>query len=575
MTPRPRSLPRTLLLAWPLLLTAPVISACGSDDDDHGGLTQPPAGPTPPTNIVAQAMTATTARLTFNAVTGATSYVVQRAAGATGGTFAQVGTATTPLFEDTGLNPGQPYLYRVAAVVNGQTSEFSAPITLTALQAGRARATIASDITANRTFYADTVYTLSGFVKVANGATLTIQPGTRIEGDFNTLGSSLFILRGARINAVGTPENPIVFTSSRPAGQRQPGDWGGLIIVGNGVINRSAPVILEGTGTGANNPQVDYASGTNNADNSGTLQYVRVEFAGYATAPDAELNSFTFAAVGSGTRIGYLQSLAGLDDSFEFFGGAVDADHLVSYESGDDHFDLSEGYVGRMQYLIAYQSRVLVPRTGAGNVSTDPQGIENDGCNGANCTNGQGSQPYNIPLLANFTLVGTGTGTGVDATAGGVGMMLRRGTGGHYVNGVVARWPRAALSLRDQSTQDRINAGDLQLRNLLLAQNGTLFQATSGTTIQFTVDTTTNAISAAQGTASSLFTALPAGSPANAAALDWTPAASSPAATGGLAAFTGALATKAGTAVVGTSYRGAAAPNGTKWWASWTNYAAN
>ncbi|MGZ8492166.1 MAG: fibronectin type III domain-containing protein [Gemmatirosa sp.] len=572
---RSRSLPRTLLLAWPLLLTVPALAACGSDDDDHGGLTQPPAGPTPPTNLVAQATSATAARLTFNAVTGATSYVVQRAAGATGGTFAQVGTSTTPTFEDTGLNPGQAYQYRVAAVVGGQTSDFTAPIALTALQAGRARATIASDITANRTFYADTVYTLSGFVKVANGATLTIQPGTRIEGDFNTVGSSLFILRGARINAVGTPENPIVFTSSRPAGQRQPGDWGGLVLVGNGIVNRSAPVILEGTGTGASNPQVDYAGGTNNADNSGTLQYVRVEFAGYATAPDAELNSFTFAAVGSGTRLGYLQSMAGLDDSFEFFGGAADADHLVSYESGDDHFDLSEGYVGRMQYLIAYQSRVLVPRSGAGNVSQDPQGIENDGCSGANCTNGQTSQPYNIPMLANFTLVGTGTGTGVDATAGGIGVMLRRGTGGYYVNGVVARWPRAALSVRDQATQDRITAGDLQLRNVLLAQNGTLFQATSGSTIQFTVDTTANAVSASQSTAASLFSALPTGSPANAAALDWTPAASSPAATGGLATFTGALATKAGTAILGTAYRGAAAPGGAKWWASWTNYAAN
>jgi hypothetical protein len=565
---------RTLLLAWTLPLAALTVSACTSDDDEHSGLVEPTPQAVPPSGIAAQAMTATTARITFDAVSNAAGYVVERATGTTGATFVQVGTPTTATFDDSGLNPGQPYLYRIASVVNGHTSAFSAPITLTALQAGRARASITTDITADRTLFADTVYTLSGFIKVANGATLTVQPGTRIEGDFNTVGSSLFVLRGAKIRAIGTAENPIVFTSSRAAGVRQPGDWGGLILVGNAAVNRTAPVILEGTGTGAGNPEVNYAGGTNNADDSGELRYVRVEFAGFATAPDAELNSFTFAAIGSGTRISYVQSMAGLDDSFEVFGGAADYDHLVSYESGDDHFDMSEGYVGRMQYLIAFQSRVLTPRTGAGNVSQDPQGIENDGCNGANCTNGQSSQPYNIPLVANFTLVGTGPGT-VDATAGGIGMMLRRGTGGYYVNGVVARWPRAAVSLRDQATQDRSTAGDLQLRNILFAENGTLFQAAAGSTLQFTVDPAANALEQSAATAASLFTTLPAGALASGTTLDWTPATGSAAATGGLATFTGAMATKGGAVVRGTAYRGAAAPGGARWWAGWTTYVAN
>ncbi|HET8770783.1 MAG TPA: hypothetical protein VFM71_07360 [Gemmatimonadaceae bacterium] len=194
-------------------------------------------------------------------------------------------------------------------------------------------AVINANITANRTLYADTVYTLSGFVQVLNGATLTIQPGTRIEGDFDVVGSSLFITRGARIQANGTASEPIVFTSSRPVGQRQAGDWGGLIIIGNGVINRAAPVELEGTGTGADNPAQEYSGGADNADNSGTLRYVRVEFAGYGTAADQELNTFTLAAVGSGTTIEYVQALYGLDDAFEFFGGAVDGRYLVSYEA--------------------------------------------------------------------------------------------------------------------------------------------------------------------------------------------------------------------------------------------------
>ena len=199
----------------------------------------------------------------------------------------------------------------------------------------------------------DTTYTLRGFIHVKAPAVLTIEAGTTIKGDYDTQGSSLFILPGARINAVGTAALPIVFTSSRPVGQRAPGDWGGLAIIGKGIINRGGTVDLEGTGTvttgepSGQNYALAYSGGTDNGDNSGELRYVRVEYAGYAIAPGAELNSFTFAAVGSGTKLSYLQALQGLDDSFEWFGGAADADHLVSYDSGDDHFDMSEGYRGR------------------------------------------------------------------------------------------------------------------------------------------------------------------------------------------------------------------------------------
>lgn len=435
-------------------------------------------------------------------------------------------------------------------------------------------ATITTDITTNRTLYTDTTYTLSGFIKVANNATLTIQAGTKIIGDFEVPGSSLFVLRGAKIIAIGTAEDPIVFTSERTSG-RQAGDWGGLIIVGNGIVNRADPTILEGTGTGASNPQVNYAGGTSNTDDSGELRYVRVEFAGYATAQDQELNSFTFAAVGSATRFSYLEALYGLDDAFEWFGGAVDSKYLVSYETGDDHFDASEGFVGRNQFLMAFQSIRPDARPAAGSASSDPQGIENDGCSGSNCQNGQNSVPRTNPMFANFTLVGTGPGV-VDATSGGIGMMLRRGTAGAYVNGIVARWPRAAISLRDQTTLDRVNDGSLVLRNLYLAENGPTFQAASGTTVQGTVDVTANNIEVADGntTAASIFTSLPA-TPGSASNLDWALAAGVAPRTGGTGAFTGGLATQAGTFVTGTTYRGAADPAGVKWWAGWTNYARN
>lgn len=316
-----------------------------------------------------------------------------------------------------------------------------------------------------------------------------------------------------------------------------------------------------------------YSGGNNNADNSGTLRYVRVEFAGYATAADAELNTFTFGAVGSGTTLEYLQGVHGLDDTFEWFGGAVDGKYLISYESGDDHFDMSEGYIGRLQHVIAFQTRQIVPRPGAGNVSSDPQGIENDGCAGSGCANGQDSQPFTVPMVANFTLVGPPDGI-FSGTSGGIGMMLRRGTGGHYVNGVVARWERAGISLRDQPTLNRAQAGLLTVRNVHVADVGATFQPQTGATVQGSLDLASNAITEGTQTVQQLFLSLPI-SPTNVSQLDWTPSATSPIREGGLATFTGDLATKAGTFVTATTYRGAANPAGPKWWAGWTNYAVN
>jgi hypothetical protein len=543
-----------------------VAAGCG---DDNG---TDPVVLAAPTGIAATALSQTSVRVSFNAVTGASGYVVERAPGSSG-SFASVGTPTSTSFDDSGLTVNTTYRYRVAATEGTQQGNYSDVIAVTTSEEGPQEAVISDDITSDRTLYADTLYTLQGFIKVANGATLTIEAGTVIQGDFDTIGSSLFVLRGAMIEANGTADAPIVFTSSRPVGERQAGDWGGLIIVGNGIINRGNPVILEGTGTGASNPEVNYAGGDDNADDSGTLRYVRVEYAGYATAPDAELNTFTFAAVGSGTTFENLQALSGLDDSFEFFGGAVDGKYLVSYEAGDDHFDMSEGYVGRLQHVIAFQSRQIIPRPAAGNVSNDPQGIENDGCAGANCLDGQNSLPLNIPMIANFTLVGPPDGV-FAGTSGGIGMQLRRGTGGYYVNGVVTRWENAGISLRDQTTLDRVADGDLILRNIFLTDNTVTFLPQTGSTVQGSVDLAANGLEEGAVSASTLFTLLPL-NPTLETQLDWSPAAGAAFETGGLATFTGDLATKAGTFITGTAYRGAADPAGPKWWEGWTNYALN
>lgn len=563
-----RSLTRTALLA-----SVVAVGACGEDDPIQPPPPPPPPANPAPTGLTADATGETTIDVSWTApTTAATQFVLQRATGAQGA-FAEIarpaGTATS--YADDELTENTLYRYRLAAVRNNETSAFSAEAQATtdAAQGGGANVVeVTTDITTNTTWTADKVYRIKGFRKVANGATLTIQAGTRIEGDFDIVGSSLFVLRGARIVANGTAQAPIVFTSSRAAGQRQPGDWGGLIIVGNARINRSGVVNIEGTGTSADNPLINYAGGDNEFDNSGTLRYVRVEFAGFGPAQDAELNSFTFAAVGSQTQMEYLQALSGLDDHFEWFGGSADGKYFVSYEAGDDHFDASEGFRGRLQYLIAYQSKLLQPRPGAGNVSGDPQGIENDGCGsnaGGGCDLGFNSTPLTIPIFANFTLVGTGPG--VVGASGGYGMVLRRGVGGHYVNGILARWV-TGIGYRDAASKQRENEGVLSLQGLYVAQTPTLFQAGqqtyAGTAPEYAPATT----------AASLFTLFPA-DPATAADFDWSLQAGVAPRTGGVTTFAGDLANRAGTFITATGYRGAADPNGAKWWAGWTNYADN
>jgi len=563
------------------------LAACGSDDG--GGGTQPTLNP--PLGLTVTPVSTTQIDLSFTGTSGDNSYTIERAAGT--GAFAQIASvpyAATVTYQDKGLASNSEYRYHVIAVRGGRSSAPTADVTARTKDLGFASAAITTDITSSRTLYADTVYTLKGFIHVANGATLTIQPGTRILGDYDTLGSSLFILRGAKINAVGTAALPIVFTSSRPAGQRQPGDWGGLIVVGNARDNRSGDIEIEGSGTdgatvtSGKNYRVLYSGGTTDTDDSGELRYVRVEFAGFAPSLNNELNSFTFAAVGSGTRISYLQSMSGLDDSYEFFGGAVSGNHLVSYESGDDHFDMSEGYHGVLQYLIAFQSGQLAPRTGAGSVASDPEGIENDGCAGSGCDLGFDTAPFTAPVVANFTLVGTGDAA-TSGSSGGFGMMIRRGSGGYYVNGVLARWPRGGVSLRDAETYKRAGSvttpdlatADLAIRNVLFVETVGAFQAAGGSTLQNAFDLVGNALvtTPATTTAASLFTALPTtvSAATTAASFDWTPAAGSAAATtSGMPAFSGKLATAAGSLASGTSFVGAAQPGGAKWWQGWTVY---
>ena len=579
MIPMPRR-----LVACSLLLATSLFAGCSDDDDDPTA-----SGPVTPLGVIATATGSTTVDVKFTTTPGAQSFTIERAEGPTG-TFAQAGTINASAvgseltYKDTGLKAATAYRYRVIAVNGSTQSAPSAEATVTTLGFGSFTKDVTGDITTNTRWYSDTTYTLKAFIHVGNGATLTIDPGTIIKADER---SALFILKGARIQAVGRADAPIVFTSSKAAGSRRAGDWGGLIIIGNASINKSTNPSVEGTGTDGTNVEsgknylLTYGGGAIDTDNSGELRYVRVEFAGFAPQANQELNSFTFLAVGSGTRLSFLQSLYGLDDAFEWFGGTVDGTNFVSYESGDDHFDMSEGYRGRLQYLIAMQSTTINVNPLPGqNVGVDPQGLENDGCDGAGCTNGFDTSPFTTPVFANFTFVGTGDVSVGAGTSGGIGLLLRRGTAGYYVNGVVDRFPRAAFSVRDQQTYNRGGAvavpalatADLAVKNVGYFEAPTVFESGTG---RFTFDLAGNALTTGAQTAQQLFTAFPATitGTTTAAAFDWTPAAGSPIAQGGLNQFSGKLQAAAGAAVTPTTYLGAAQPGGTKWWQGWTNYA--
>ena len=561
-----------------------VLAACGDDDPIT------PAALIAPTGVAGTSASATSIRVTWSAATGATGYRVERAA-ETGGTFAEVGATTTALeFVNTGLAPETGFRFRVIALRGSDISPASTEVTVRT--SNRAVVQVTADITTATTWTADNIYQLTRIISVANGATLTIQPGTRIIGGALTAGqappvTALLVLRGSRISAIGTLDLPIVMTSSAAVGDRFPGDWGGLIVVGNASSNRTGRTVVEGP---APADTVSWNGGTADADNSGSLVYTRVEFAGAASQLNVELNAFSFYAVGRGTRLEYLQAVRGLDDQFEFFGGTVDARYLVSYESGDDHFDAAEGFRGRLQYLIALQTGPRVnPRAGnPGALSGEQSGFEVDGCGSASgtCAGGFNSTPYSTPVFANFTVIGPGAGVlpvraGGD---GGLGANIRRGTGGVWMNGVLGRWPEAAISVFDPETNTRLTEDSLNLRNLVFAENPRDFDAAGATNRFGTADKFADAnIRTSAAAANALFTSVPTAATAiaNGFALDWAPVAGSLLTTGGTGAtLPGRIPSRVtnffGGTMLGTTFVGAADPAATdKWWSGWTVYFRN
>lgn len=249
---------------------------------------------------------------------------------------------------------------------------------------------VSGDVTASTTWSADKIYLLKGNIFVTNNATLTIQPGTIIKGDKATKGA-LVITRGAKIMAVGTADKPIVFTSSIAAGARKEGDWGGVILLGKAQNNLGTSVPIEGISDATDKGK---HGGTDNADNSGTMKYVRIEYAGIALSPDNEINGLTFGSVGSGTTIDYIEVYRSGDDAFEWFGGAVNCSHLLAIDSWDDDFDTDNGFSGKVQFGLAQRLAVTADVSGS-------NGFESD-----NNAAGDNAAPQTSAIFSNMTILG-------------------------------------------------------------------------------------------------------------------------------------------------------------------------
>lgn len=288
-----------------------------------------------------------------------------------------------------------------------------------------------SNITSNTTWHSSDVVFLQNKVYVTNGATLTIEPGCIIRGDKATEGT-LIISKGAKIMAQGTSSNPIVFTSNEAEdGSRLPGDWGGVILLGQATMNQGSAVV-EG---GLDATLASYG-GTNDADNSGILKYVRIEFAGFEFQQDKEINGLTLGAVGSGTTIDHIQVSFTNDDSYEWFGGAVNCKYLIAFRGVDDDFDTDYGYHGNVQFGLVVRD----PDLSDGCACSNSESFESD-----NDGSGTSASPYTSAIFSNVTCIGPYRGNTSAVLPAGAdfkrALRIRRNSALKICNSIFCDWP--------------------------------------------------------------------------------------------------------------------------------------
>lgn len=293
-----------------------------------------------------------------------------------------------------------------------------------------------SGITENVTLETGKTYTLNGGVHVKSGATLTIQPGVTIVAQHDETIDYILIEQGAKIDAQGTAAQPIVMTSEK----KEAGAWGGLHICGYAHTNNGS-----GKSEIGNAPY----GGNNDADNSGTLKYIRLEYTGYAFDEEHEANGVSFYGVGNGTTVEHLQAYQGSDDGFEFFGGSVNVKYMVVTSCSDDSFDWTEGWNGKAQFLVAYQEG----ESSLGYACDCLMECDNNGTNNA-------ATPVAHPTIANATLIGNGG----DAQ----GVRLRAGTQVELYNTIITGKGKP-LTVETNETENALKDGTSKLEYVAIS----------------------------------------------------------------------------------------------------------
>ncbi|MES2836405.1 MAG: T9SS C-terminal target domain-containing protein [Bacteroidota bacterium] len=321
--------------------------------------------------------------------------------------------------------------------------------------------TIEGSISENLYLTNDKKYLLKGFVYLKEGYSLKIQAGTIIKGDKDSKGT-LIIERGAKLFAQGTANNPIIFTSNQPEGARDYGDWGGLIVCGKAPINLpGGEGVLEG-GTNAT------FGGTDAADNSGVISYVRIEFCGIAFQPNQEINGLTMGGVGSGTQIDHVQISYSGDDAFEWFGGTVNCKNLIVHRTWDDMFDTDNGFNGTIQYALGLSDPNVADQSGSNGFESD-----NDG-------QGNSVEPYTSPTFVNVSILGPRTSaTATFNSQFKRAAHLRRATKQKIYNTLLAGFPDGLL-VDGTKAEANANAGDLVFSNSIIAGCANALKVNSG-----------------------------------------------------------------------------------------------
>ena len=458
---------KKMILKWSflglcLIATTVFLSSCSDDET----VDPPPSVEVAPTSTSGLPGTTVTADVTITAPGGLEELIILK----NGANFETVVLAGEKEYT-------HPFEYVIENLPNGTVTNF----TFQALDANERYSNLATIavtvsskevvevtgiISANTTWTANKIYHLNGFVRVGDdakraggtnitGITLTIEPGTIIMGDRETKGT-LVVQRGNKILAVGTAASPIVFTSERPAGQRLPGDWGGLVIVGRAINNQGANVELEG-GYGAYHGVGDAPLAAPDDDDSGELKYVRIEYAGIPINPNQEVNSLTMGSLGTATRLSYVQCSFGLDDGFEWFGGKANAKYLVVYRGLDDDFDVDFGFSGNIQWAIGIRDNTLSDQSGSNGFEVD-----NDGT-------GSGATPFTSAVFSNVSIIGPKKNSGLNIQDNFQNAMhLRRNNKIKIYNSVFTGYPNG-LFVDGASTLTNAANADLQVRNLVLA----------------------------------------------------------------------------------------------------------